>query len=571
MLSRVSDYEFSIELLKNKFYKFHPMIFMKEWKLLLISATIFGVFSCVDSVVVSDSSLSPIQKQVGKLVISIDPRLELLNSIQGISNYDILHRQRNSYHKQIKEYFEPYVSSQAVALTNKFAATGFTYDAPVSFMLHLTQPNGCLQNIPYGDYLKGRSGGTHKLIQYQQAIHDFAIDSRFERFWKKNEPFYKEIVDLSVTEVSKRNWIDALENYYNASQNSYTIIISPLLSNGYGFRIPAKNNNWDSYACLPTDGKTRNGIPYLDETNLMFYVWHEFGHSYVNPEIEKYAERLENSSILFEPLQILMKKQAYDSWKICVMEHIVRAIHIRLIETYIGKSEASLKLDSDQKNGFAYIKPLLEKLKMYENMRNIDKISFSDFVPKLLDVFDSIAKIDYMHYSILSGSSFSGPINNVFNADKIVVIYPTNDQDKESLFGLRKYAEKIQQYLKRKSICISDTAAIVKDLSSCGLVVYGSVESNLFLKKYKNQFPFKIEANTLITNRKYTKAGIKFISCLPNPQNKNLGMVIYTAVINKDIEDINNVFHGPEDYVLFIDREHILSRGFYKKSENWTF
>ena len=340
MLSRVSDYEFSIELLKDKFYKFHPMIFMKEWKLLLISATILGVFSCVDSVVVSDSSLSPIQKQVGKLVISIDPRLELLNSIQGISNYDILHRQRNSYHKQIKEYFEPYVSSQAVALTNKFAATGFTYDAPVSFMLHLTQPNGCLQNIPYGDYLKGRSGGTHKLIQYQQAIHDFAIDSRFERFWKKNEPFYKEIVDLSVTEVSKRNWIDALENYYNASQNSYTIIISPLLSNGYGFRIPAKNNNWDSYACLPTDGKTRNGIPYLDETNLMFYVWHEFGHSYVNPEIEKYAERLENSSILFEPLQILMKKQAYDSWKICVMEHIVRAIHIRLIETYIGKSEA---------------------------------------------------------------------------------------------------------------------------------------------------------------------------------------------------------------------------------------
>lgn len=95
----------------------------------------------------------------------------------------------------------------------------------------------------------------------------------------------------------------------------------------------------------------------------MFYVWHEFGHSYVNPEIEKYAERLENSSILFEPLQILMKKQAYDSWKICVMEHIVRAIHIRLIETYIGKSEASLKLDSDQKNGFAYIKPLLENLR----------------------------------------------------------------------------------------------------------------------------------------------------------------------------------------------------------------
>jgi hypothetical protein len=37
-------------------------------------------------------------------------------------------------------------------------------------------------------------------------------------------------------------------------------------------------------------------------------------------------------------------------------------------------------------------------------------------------------------------------------------------------------------------------------------------------------------------------------------------MVIYTATDNKDIINIDNVFHGPEDYILFVDREHVLKK-----------
>jgi len=102
-------------------------------------------------------------------------------------------------------------------------------------------------------------------------------------------------------------------------------------------------------------------------------------------------------------------------------------------------------------------------------------------------------------------------------------------------------------------------------------MAYGTIESNLFLKQYAATFPFKIENQTIYADKEYTDKDIKFISCVPNPHNKAKGMSIYTALSNKNIQDINNVSHGGEDYILFLNRETVISKGFYKKDGNWTF
>ena len=48
-------------------------------------------------------------------------------------------------------------------------------------------------------------------------------------------------------------------------------------------------------------------------------------------------------------------------------------------------------------------------------------------------------------------------------------------------------------------------------------------------------------------------------------------MSIYTVLSNKNIQGINSVFHGGEDYILFLNRETILDKGYYKKNGKWTF
>jgi len=88
---------------------------------------------------------------------------------------------------------------------------------------------------------------------------------------------------------------------------------------------------------------------------------------------------------------------------------------------------------------------------------------------------------------------------------------------------------------------------------------------------YFEFFSSQIENQTIYADKEYTNKDTKFISCLPNPYNSEKGMSIYTALSNKNIQDINDVFHGGEDYIVFLNRDTILSKGFYKKNEKWVF
>ena len=514
-------------------------------------------------------SLEPVRKQVGKLNISVDPRLELLCAIQGMSDYQYIQRD-NSYFNAVKSYFASFTDLQAIPITNKLAGIGFSYDAPVAFMLYLTCSGECKPRLPYADYLIKRAQGEQYLNEYQQAIHEFAVKTNFNQFWKQHKSFYNQIIELSAFELSEMDWIFALEKYFNSSHNSYNIIISPLLRGGYGLSIPAENGKKDLYACLSLDWKRNDRIPFLNRSDFLFYLWHEFGHSFVNPEVEKYPEIIERTSALFKPIQDKMRNQAYGDWNICMNEHIIRAINIRLTGKYIGQAEADLLLKNELDNSFVYIEPVLEKLKKYEEKREKEGITFSDYVPDLLQVFDSISQTGCEALA-LSDLPFSGPINNIFQTNKTAVIYPTNSLPGESLEETQKYVKEIHNRFFKKGLLIPDTVALKTDLSGYGLIVYGTIESNLFLKKQESQLPFKIKDHTIIADRAYAESGLKLITCLPNPQNEKLGMVIYTAISNKDIPDINNVFHGPEDYILFIDRNQVLKKGFYKKADKWEF
>jgi len=48
-------------------------------------------------------------------------------------------------------------------------------------------------------------------------------------------------------------------------------------------------------------------------------------------------------------------------------------------------------------------------------------------------------------------------------------------------------------------------------------------------------------------------------------------MAIYTAFSNENIKEINNIFHGGEDYIIFTNRETVLNRGYYNKTNEWKF
>ena len=515
--------------------------------------------------------IESVERSVEKLHISIDPRMELLSTIQLLSNYRFIDRDI-PYSKKIIKNFKSFKTQDAVKMTNTLLKKyGFSYDAPVEFMLYLSQPPELKLNLPFSDYLIERAYNEDNLEQYRKSIKEFSENANFGTFWNKNIPFYNQILDMTVKRMNRTDWIQVLEEYYNETQKSYNIIISPAFMGGYGPHIPDSDGKKMIYACIHTNDII-DGIPYLNNNGMLYYVWHEFSHSFVNPLTEKCAERVTASEKLFEPIKNFMYRHAYTDWETCVNEHIVRAIEVRLFELYVNEEKSKEKLNNEIKNYFIYIEPLIEKLKEFEKQREEQHITFSDFYPEFLNLFDSLQKIEYWKEKT---RLFAGPINAVQDEEKIAYIYPTQDKNKKALKIAQDYSFKMfNLHAKSKNVLfLADTIALQTDLSEYGIFAYGTIESNLFLKQHVASFPFRIENRTMFADKEYTGKDIKLITCVPNPLNPEKGMLIYTAHSNKNINKdiINMVRSGRLDYILFYNKSNIVRGALYNKNEKWEF
>ena len=511
-------------------------------------------------------TIKPIERTIGKLHVSVDPRMELLSTVQLLSNYKMINRY-SPYSMEIQAYFKSYSSQRAVVLTDELLKNDdFSFDAPVAFMLYLSQVPELKQQIQFSDYLLKRAGNKENLDNYRTSLEQFAKESNFEKFWANKNEFYNKVVDLTISDLADKDLIKVIEDYFNESQNSYSIIISPSFRGGYGPRLPAPNNKYDIYSCNTTTD-IKDGVPYLSKENLIYYVWHEFGHSFVNPQTEKNSDKVAVYDKLFAPIRDDMAKLNYSGLNTCVNELVIRAINVRLQELYISPAASRILLKKEIANSFIYIEPVINKLKEFEKQRDSKHITFSEFYPQLFNVLDSLQKSDNSKLT-----EFSGPISAAIAKQKLAWIYPTCDKDTASLKMVQDYVSKFFNRLKLDgSILISDSVALHTQLSGYGIMAYGAIESNLFLKHYKSSFPFKIENSVIYADNEYNDVNTMFISCLPNPQNPQKGMVIYTAVSNKYIQNIFNVLYGGEDYIVFLNRNKIISRGYYDKIDSWKY
>ena len=517
-----------------------------------------------------DTTVQPVERTVGKLHISIDPRVELLATIHSLSNNQDLVNRNLAYSKEIISYFESFSSHDAVKLTESLQQKyGFSYDAPIAFMLHLSQPVELEERNTYSDYILKRSGEGDNLKQYRKSIKQFAEASHFETFWSSKVPFYNQILDKTVANMGEIDLVKAMEDYFNETQEGYNVIITPAFYGGKGVFISGFDGKETFYSTLETTDMQDN-IPYTSRNNILFYVWHEYGHFCVNPLTKKHANRVSSLHKLFEPIKDVMSKHTYGSWESCINEHIIRAINIRLVGLHFNTQHSKTLLSKELGDRFIYIEPLIEKLKDFEKQRDDNHITFTEFYPELLNMLDSLQKVE--HWNKIN-INFCGPLNGVLTEEKMAWIFPTQDLDTEALKIAQDYALQVfNTFAKPKGgILLPDTIALKTDLSEYGIIAYGTIESNLFLKEYASTFPFRIENQTIYADKEYTDKDIKFISCVPNPYNPKKGMSIYTALSNKNIQGINSIFHGGEDYIVFLNRETVISKGFYNKNDTWAF
>jgi hypothetical protein len=391
----------------------------------LLNSFIFILLVCYPGI--SQNILQPVSKQIGKLSFSVDPRMELLCAAQIQADYPVISKNPKKIYDEFKTYFAPYKEHAAVKTTFELLKNNdFSYDAPITYMLYLSQPLELKQQIPFSEYLIKRAGSNDNLVKYTTNLQNFAVQSNFENFWNQHLTLYKSIIEQTVNQLKDKPLIEQLESYYGRDQNSYNIILSPMFAGGKGPKLQASNGKYDLYACIQTT-KIKDSIPYLHLLDIYYYAWHEFGHSFVNPLTEKYLDLVNKSGYLFDPIVDEMKQQAYSNWATCVNEHIIRAVVIRMQEIYNhwDANASFMAIAMERRKQFIYIDRVIDKLKEYEIKHNETKITFEQYYPELIKAFNiSKTELD----SILANFKFEGPVNTV-SVGKTILIYPTFQSD----------------------------------------------------------------------------------------------------------------------------------------------
>lgn len=533
------------------------------FSLILFSSNIFA----------QSNNLEPVKKDINGLNIQVDPRIELLTTVQIISEYPFLTSFESGYKSKVIKYFSPYSNHKAVKLFKEMYPEGFSFDAPPAIMLHYSSSIDLKLIHPLEDDYIERAGGQEKLDEFMEALRQFAADTKFDEFYNSNIEYYKKMVNLNANTIKNKNYIEEVENFFGKKNNSYTVILASLVHpGGFGSNIKLENGESDIYSVLgPTEMKS--SVPsYGTQDDFKELIWHEFSHSFVNPITEKNINEVNKYKNLFTPISERMSSQAYTSWETCVNEHLLRAITARRAYIDNGYEAYQNNINYEKNRGFFYVKALAEKIAEYEKTRNQYK-DFEEFYPEIIKTFEDLSNqsLGEDFYVI----PFSGTVSSATTTGKDnIIIVPTNEKNKTVQKSIHEYCVEIKELLEentgKETLIIEDVEALKTDLSNKNILVYGTVKGNLFLNKYSSILPFTIEENKITTGKTYNVKNHRLIAAYENPLNKICGMVVYTAQDAKDIVGINKIFHSNESYYV-ANGENIIEKGNYiKLNSKWV-
>ncbi|MDD3562387.1 MAG: DUF4932 domain-containing protein [Candidatus Cloacimonetes bacterium] len=521
----------------------------------------------------ANERIEPLSKTSGKLIIAVDPRIELLAVIQHLVGSDMVQADSEGYAAAVDAWFADYKKHPVFERYLALEANGFCYDLAVSCFLRFDGVPLIKQVCTWDssmvfmneERLTGVSEGG-SIEDFYRDVNDFALKGNFAGFFTSQREFLARKINAVDSLLAKKpDLISHLVDWYGYSHGSYTFVLSPLIiNNGYGFLLVDEQGKACVY-CVTALESDEMSIESLYYFALMLF--HEISHSYVNSLVDAHYDQFACAKALYEPINKKMEAQAYDSWWIAVAEHFVRASATRLLELYFLPEERSSSLESEMNLGFIYIDNIYAGLLEYEQARRETGIRYDEYFPQLVESFVQLAEDPETAISDRLG--FKGPLNSVA-IGQIVAIHP----DPQRVEGVEENIMPIIDFLveRLKVEVYTDTQALKLDLKDKNIYVYGAWGTNMWLEKYLDLLPFKILPDRVIADKEYAGTGLRIAACLPHPQNPELGMAVYTGQTTASMKGSNAFFHGPEDWYVTDTNQTVLGKGnFTGKNAVWKF
>jgi hypothetical protein len=330
-----------------------------------------------------------------RIHVSVDPRIELLSIVLKLSGYGDLHEGRISdisspYLHDVEEHFDQYSHHETIEYFRGINGI-ISGDLPVTIVLYLSEPPALGLQTPFDAMIQARVEDESVLKQYVAALRKFAGDAEFTEFFRAHQEYYQSITALPEKSIQDGNYIELLEEYYGAQQPGYFVIFAPLLKSiAFGPRVYWDNGALEPYCIFPSVGIENGLITFKEGKALQNRILHEFGHSFVNPLVDRHQEELSHYTFLMQDIQYKTKANYGIEWNVCVYEHVVRAVTTRLTRLEFGEEAGEQEMLAHEQQGFIYIRDICDKLMEYEQSRNIYP-AFVDFFSEIVNMFKELS------------------------------------------------------------------------------------------------------------------------------------------------------------------------------------
>lgn len=336
------------------------------------------------------------------LNINYNPNIELLALSNFLINYDDFAnipdnqtfnidgketKVKDLYAMNLKiaNEFKPYLKSENLKTIQSFFNKTFYLQFSNLFLSLDNFPNAKIKNT-YNSTLFASKQEEEKFIS---AFNNLYNEIHFVNFLDKYKPYYDEMLSEVFQNIPKENFLLEMENFYSKNIDNYNLYPSLTLGFSQGFGVGSDNmigNIFASFIVPKEINDLQNlNLGFDNPLSLRTICIHEFGHSFINSEIDKVDFKIiDNTKYLFDPIKNKMSEQGYNEWKICLYEHFVRANEVIIAKLLKDNKKAKEILEDNVKNrSFIYLPKIIGQLEYWYYNEYLDK-SYTEKVSEII-------------------------------------------------------------------------------------------------------------------------------------------------------------------------------------------
>lgn len=240
----------------------------------------------------------------GKIFAEVPEVYELVNiaialTPTGIADKNLIY-QKSDYYKQIRAWFDKYRNHPLIsAFEAEMKANQYFY-LKMNGNSFVFDKKGKIVQSPI--YNRTSWGNNNKLTPFLEQLQSFADTTNFRQFYKQNRKTYEEQIiffEKTADIGEMKRWLD--KNFPSSNNyDTYKIIFSPLV--GYnqsaiwfesnGFKELQPHVNFPYLEDFGNYTKAENLSKKTTDIFRAHIVFTEVNHGYINPEAEKYTDKI---------------------------------------------------------------------------------------------------------------------------------------------------------------------------------------------------------------------------------------------------------------------------------------